>query len=60
MDFPGSPVVKILCFHYRQCEFNPWLKIPHVAWPQVPQKKKATQRKPSPGYFYSSVIKTIV
>ena len=24
-DFPGSPVVKAACFHYRGHEFNPWL-----------------------------------
>ena len=31
--FPGSPEVKITCFHCRGCELNPSLgtKIPHVA-----------------------------
>ena len=24
-DFPGSPVVETLCFHCRECRFNPWL-----------------------------------
>ena len=23
-DFPGSPVVKTLCFHYRKHRFDPW------------------------------------
>ena len=23
-DFPGGPVVKILCFHFRGHGFNPW------------------------------------
>ena len=25
-DFPGNLVVKILCFHYRECGFNPRLE----------------------------------
>ena len=24
-DFPGGPVVKILCFQHRGHRFNPWL-----------------------------------
>ena len=24
-EFPGGPVVKILCFHYQGPGFNPWL-----------------------------------
>ena len=33
-DFPGSPVVKIPCFHCRGLGFDPWsgTKIPHAAW----------------------------
>ena len=33
-DFPGSPVVKTLCFQCRGYRFNPWFgetKIPHAA-----------------------------
>ena len=39
-DFPGSPVVKALCFHYRGHRFDPWLgtKIPHTAWYGVAKK----------------------
>lgn len=25
VDFPGIPVVKTLCFQYRECRFSPWL-----------------------------------
>ena len=24
-DFPGGPVVKILCFQCKECRFYPWL-----------------------------------
>ena len=23
-DFPGDPVVRTACFHFRRCRFNPW------------------------------------
>ena len=31
-EFPGSPVVRILCFHCRRHGFDPWLKTktPHA------------------------------
>ena len=34
-DFPGSPVVKILCLYCRGQVFNLWsegTKIPHATW----------------------------
>ena len=24
LDYPGSPVVKTLCFQLRECKFSPW------------------------------------
>ena len=51
--FPGSSVVKILCFHRILGGVNSIphqrTKIPHAPWPQAP-KKKATQRKSGSGY----------
>ena len=33
MDFPGSPVVRTLCFHCRGHRFNPWLgEVLCAAW----------------------------
>ena len=45
-DFPGSPVVKILCFHCRGQGFNLWsrgTKIPHATWHS--KKKKIIKNK---------------
>ena len=42
MNFPGSPVVKTLCFHCKMCGLNPWLgnKIPHALHHSQKLKKK--------------------
>ena len=46
-DFPGVPVVKILCFQCRGCGFDPWLgtMIPHGAWHGQRAKKKGMKKK---------------
>ena len=39
-DFPGGPVVKILCFRCRMCKFDPWSGKPRSHMPRGQKQKK--------------------
>ena len=38
-DFPGGPVVKVLCLLCRGCRFNPWSGSQHPTWLATWSKK---------------------
>ena len=46
-DFPGSPVAKTMCSHFRGHRFNSWLgnQIPHASWYRQKKKEKKKRKK---------------
>ena len=44
-DFPGSPVVKTLCFHRRGCGFDSWSGKFHMLHSAAKKKKKNERKK---------------
>ena len=52
LDFPGSPMVKTLCFQHRECPFNPWFgELRSYMLHGTTKKKKKSKARGFPGGF---------
>ena len=57
LDFPGSPMVKTLCFQCKECRFNPWFGELRSYMPHGTTKKKKKKKSKARGFPGGFVVK---